>query len=185
MAEHGVLKRVLLVYRVLSRRAHAGESVPAAVLHDAAGLIHRFIEGFHEALEETYIFPALLAAGRETALVKVLLAQHAAGRLITQDLLALDATGSLSAGRTQYATARLDAFVRMYEPHEAREDTVVFPAYRAITTDAALADMGERFADLQRSQLGVNAFADAVAQVSDLESQLGIADLGQFTPTLT
>ena len=30
----------------------------------------------------------------------------------------------------------LHPFVRMYEPHEAREDTVLFPAFRKIVSEA-------------------------------------------------
>src|SRR6478735_4168619 len=51
-------------------------------------------------------------------------------------------------------TRRLDAFVRMYEPHEAWEDTVVFPAFREVTPDRVFAELGERFADEQRTLFG-------------------------------
>src|ERR1700733_8394838 len=54
MEEHGVLKRVLLVYQEASRRIAGGEPAPMAEIHQGALIIHDFIEGFHEALEEGY-----------------------------------------------------------------------------------------------------------------------------------
>ena len=46
MREHGVLKRVLLCYREMTSRIQAGGRVTAADLHDAALIIHDYIEGF-------------------------------------------------------------------------------------------------------------------------------------------
>ena len=39
----------------------------------------------------------------------------------------------------------MQAFVRMYEPHEAREDTVVYPAFRAVVSATEIAELGQRF----------------------------------------
>lgn len=79
MREHGVLKRVLLCYREMTRRIQAGQRVEAPDLHDAALIIHDFIEGFHEGLEEGYVFPRLRAAGVLTGTLTTLLVQHGAG----------------------------------------------------------------------------------------------------------
>lgn len=76
----------------------------------------------------------------------------------------------------------MGAFVRMYEPHEAREDTVVYPAYRALLTPAEIADLGARFADLQTEQFGGDGFTAMVGRVAAIEQALGIYDLAQFTP---
>jgi hypothetical protein len=74
------------------------------------------------------------------------------------------------------------AFVRMYEPHEAREDTVIFPAFRQAIPAQELADLGKHFADLERQQFGHDEFGPMVARVAGIEQHLGIYDLGQFTP---
>ncbi len=74
------------------------------------------------------------------------------------------------------------AFVRMYEPHEAREDTVVYPAYRSLLTPAEIGDLGEHFADLQQEQFGRDGFTVMLGRVAAVEQALGIYDLAQFTP---
>jgi len=39
----------------------------------------------------------------------------------------------------------LRSFARMYRPHEAREDTVLFPALRSVVTRPELSELGEQF----------------------------------------
>ena len=183
MREHGVLKRVLLCYREMTSRIQAGHQVAAADLHDAALIIHDYIEGFHEGLEEGFVFPRLRKLPAVAPTVTTLLVQHARGRVLTQFLLAQAATAGLAddGTRTRVAAA-MAAFVRMYEPHEAREDTVVFPAFRQVVPAAEFADLGQHFADLERQQFGHDEFGPMVAQVAGIEQNLGIYDLGQFTP---
>jgi hemerythrin-like domain-containing protein len=186
MREHGVLKRVLLCYREMTARIQAGGPLDARDLHDAALIIHDYIEGFHEGLEEGYVFPRLVRAGRLTSTVTTLLVQHARGRVITQYLLSQATAQGLAspAARAKLAGA-MQAFDRMYEPHEAREDTVVFPAFRQIVPAAELTDLGQHFDDLERQQFGTNEFAAMVARVAGIEQSLGIYDLTQFTPELS
>ena len=186
MREHGVLKRVLLCYREMTARIQAGGPLDARDLHDAALIIHDYIEGFHEGLEEGYVFPRLVRAGRLTSTVTTLLVQHARGRVITQYLLSqATATGATSPSARARLAAAMQAFDRMYEPHEAREDTVVFPAFRQIVPAAELTDLGQHFADLEHQQFGTNEFAAMVARVAGIEQNLGIYDLTQFTPAVS
>ncbi len=183
MQEHGILKRVLLIYREGIDRIATGQPAPMAAIHDGAEIIHDFIEGFHEALEEGYVFPLLRKAGQLVSTVDTLLVQHARGRQLTQ--LILTGSSNAQASNAQQISADLAAFVRMYEPHEAREDTVVFPRFRALSTPEELDQFGVTFADLQRQQFGPNGFTEYVAKVAAIEQSLGIYDLDQFTPAPT
>lgn len=186
MREHGVLKRVLLVYREATRRLTAEQDLPVDSLHQAAQVVHEFIEGFHEGLEEAYVFPRLRRAGQLVDTVNTLLIQHSQGRRITQRVLTTATDQHLQDPTTRAGLARdLGMFVRMYEPHEAREDTVVFPAFRTITPAKTFAQLGERFADLEHQQFGNHGFTDIVNQVAQIERSFGIYDLAGFTPKLT
>ena len=180
MQEHGILKRVLLVYQESIDRITSGQPAPMTAIHDGAEIIHDFIEGFHEAMEEGYVFPVLRRAGQLVSTVDTLLIQHARGRQLTQLILA--GSSSPQSNDVEQISAALAAFVRMYQPHEAREDTVVFPRFRAISTPDQLNQLGVTFAELQRQQFGPNGFAAYVAKVSAIEQSLGIYDLNQFTP---
>jgi hemerythrin-like domain-containing protein len=183
MSEHGLLIRILLIYRHLLGDHTAGKPIPASQCRDAALVIHDYIEAFHEELEEAYVFPRLVAAGQLRETVSTLLLQHARGREQTQLILASTASaGTLPPARAERVAGAMAAFVRMYEPHEAREDTVIYPAFRSLLTPAQVAELGERFAQLEREQYGPAAFVGQVGRVAAIEQDLGIYDLAQFTP---
>ncbi|HEY6271485.1 MAG TPA: hemerythrin domain-containing protein [Terriglobales bacterium] len=88
MREHGVLNRVLLICDDGIRRISRNEKFDTDVITKSAELIKRFIEDYHEKLEENHLFPRFEKAGKLVDLVKTLRAQHAAGRNVTDRVLA-------------------------------------------------------------------------------------------------
>ncbi|MDC0744732.1 hemerythrin domain-containing protein [Polyangium mundeleinium] len=179
MREHGVLNRVLLVYDESARRLASKEEMPMDVLASATGLLRRFIEEYHEKLEEEHLFPRFVQAGKLVDLVSVLRSQHEAGRRLTDEVRRLAASKEANRGRL---VTVLRQFVRMYRPHEAREDTVLFPAFRSIVSKDAYEALGEAFEDREHELFGEHGFEDAVADVARMEQALGIDDLAIFTP---
>jgi hemerythrin-like domain-containing protein len=183
MREHGVLRRVLLVYGEITRRVERGEPSPRGVLAAAAGIIRRFIEEYHEKLEEDHVFPRFEKAGELVDLVAVLRAQHRAGRRVTDRILSLARSGTAQgAGGRAALVCAIRAFVRMYQPHAAREDTVLFPRFRPLVGAAAYDALGDVFEDEEHARFGPRGFEGIVAEVAQLEKALGIYDLAQFTP---
>ena len=76
----------------------------------------------------------------------------------------------------------MEQFVRMYEPHEAREDTVLFPALRSILSKHEFDTLGEEFETKEHQLFGEEGFDKIVDQVAGIDKRLGIYDLAQFTP---
>jgi hemerythrin-like domain-containing protein len=70
----------------------------------------------------------------------------------------------------------------MYRPHEAREDTVLFPALHGLLSAEQLHELGEQFEEQEEKLFGEGGFDKTVEQVAAIEKQLGIYDLAQFTP---
>ena len=182
MTEHGVLKRVLLAYRAASARLADGRRLAASPVIDAAQIVADYVEGFHEGLEEAYVFPRVARQAAYAKIIETLLVQHDRGRHLTAEILQL-AARDLDSGPVRGALrTRLDAFVTMYEPHEAWEDTIVYPALRAVTPQHTLDELAERFADLESGRYSDLALARILARVRGVEEQLGLADLSSFTP---
>ena len=183
MREHGVLKRVMMIYEEILRRLGAGETVAPDPLVDAARVIREFVEDYHEKLEEDHLFPRFEKAHRLTDLVTVLRAQHQAGRRMTDVVLAGAAPGTWkdAARRTEVAAA-LRSFNRMYGPHEAREDTVLFPAFRGVVSPHEFDALGEEFEKRENQLFGEDGFETMVDRVAGIEKRLGIYDLAKFTP---
>ena len=182
MREHGVLRRVMFLYDEAVRRLEAREELPLDVLVSAAGIIRRVIEDYHERLEEEFLFPRFERAGQQVQLVAVLRQQHQAGRAVTDNLVDLARSPVRGdADRGQLALL-LRSFNRMYRPHAAREDTVLFPAFHELVGGKAYLELGEQFEGKEKAVLGERGFEKAVDEVGKLEAALGLDDLARFTP---
>lgn len=183
MREHGVLRRILLIYEDIHGRLNNGKEFPPEVLSSAAGIIQKFIEQYHEKLEEDYLFPRFKKAGKLVELVTLLKEQHEAGRRLTPQVMQLATPAALKEASNRKELAdTLHLFLRMYRPHAAREDTILFPAFRSIVSAQEFDSLGEEFEDQEVALFGEGGFETVVGMVADLEKPLGIYELAQFTP---
>lgn len=183
MKEHGVLNRCLLIYEEGMRRIQRNDDVSPEVFNHTAQLIRTFVEEYHEKNEEKYIFPEFERAGKLVELVEILKTQHRAGRAVTEQIILLSTPDRFQIRHNQaQLVAACASFIRMYRPHEAREDTVLFPALRTILKPEQVASLGDRMEEDEHKILGDEGFERNVDQVSTIEKQLGIYDLPQFTP---
>ncbi|OLE33974.1 MAG: hypothetical protein AUG47_02380 [Alphaproteobacteria bacterium 13_1_20CM_3_64_12] len=160
MRQHGVLRRVLLVYRQSAAQLRGGGKLDPKLLRQAAQLFRDFGENFHERmLEQAYVFPTLRKAeSPAAALDNTLVTQHDRGREITEYIRTVTGKGTI--GDAEVMARALESYVVMYANHAAREDTIVFPAWR---------------------QFGKDGFEATVKTVAAVEEALGYADLAQFT----
>lgn len=185
MREHGVLRRALLVYDSAARKLRTkGADVPPDALLKTATLFRAFGEDYHESkLEEAYIFPVVKKTpGPASSLADILVVQHQRGREITDYILALTKDGKFTANNSEQFAEVLDSFVLMYQHHAAREDTIIFPAWKQTMNEDQFDEMSDKFEEIEHQQFGEDGFESAVKQISEIETQLGIADISQFTP---
>lgn len=70
----------------------------------------------------------------------------------------------------------------MYTPHEAREDTVLFPALHVIISRQEYQALGEKLDEIEHKTFGGDGFYIYLDQITAFEKRLGIYDLAQFTP---
>lgn len=181
MFEHGVVERMLLIYNEAADRIDAGKDVPPTAIADMARLSREFVEDYHaRTLEEKQVFPRFEKAGRHVELVKTLTAQHEAGRTVTDRIMQLTRNGSVS--EPQRLAAAMRSYHRMYAPHAAREETVLFKAFQGMLPAEAYRELGEQFEKKEHELFGEGGFQAVVERVAAAEKQLGIHDLGRFTP---
>ena len=184
MREHGVLNRVLLIYDEHLRMLAAKRSFDGSILASASDIVRRFVEEYHEKLEEDFLFPRFRKAGKLVGLVNTLEAQHKAGRELTAKIHELAGVATLKyvSSDSEKLGDALRAFLRMYRPHEAREDTVLFPAFRSIVSAHEYDALGDDFEKKEDELFGDEGFFKVVDQIAELEKKLGIHELAQFTP---
>jgi hemerythrin-like domain-containing protein len=185
MREHGILNRLLLIYQEISRRIDNHESFPIKSLSDSANIVRSFLEDYHEKLEEDFIFPVFEKAGKQVELVKTLREQHNAGRSLTDYILKHSKEDLLKDEiQRMLLSDYLKLYVRMFRPHEAREDTVLFPAFKQLISKDEYNRLGDVFEDKEHQLFGEDGFEKTVTKVSEIEKQLGIYNLSQFTPQI-
>jgi hemerythrin-like domain-containing protein len=182
MQEHGLLNRVLLIYDNCRMHLLNNETFPVEALANSANVIRQFVEDYHEKQEENYLFPRFKKANQLTDLVEILLRQHQAGRNLTDQVASLCKTSAWAESDRQKMIGLLSDFNRMYRPHEAREDTILFPAFRKIVSKHEYDSLGEEFEKNEQRLFGKDGFETMVNKVAEIEKSLNIYDLAQFTP---
>lgn len=182
MREHGVLDRVLLIYEAAIRKFSANEDFDPKVISDSANVVRDFIENYHEKSEEDFIFPRFRKAGKLADLVDTLLQQHQAGRRVTARVLQRAPRSSEDGDDRRQVVASMQAFIAMYRPHAAREDTDLFPKLREVVSSHEFDSIAEDMEKQEKQKFGEDGFEKMAAQVAEIEKSIGIADLKQFTP---
>jgi hemerythrin-like domain-containing protein len=183
MREHGVLRRILLIYDEVKYQLQCEdlfrESFIYPIVIDTAQIARRFIENYHQKLEEKYVFSEFLREQLCVKLVDTLLEQHMAASELTKMII----HSARMACHPFELCQLLSSYNRMYEPHSAREDTVVFPAFRRLVSPDRLDQLGQIFEEIEEQKFGEHGFRNIVNHVAQIEKALGIYDLSQFTPS--
>ena len=185
MREHGVIRRALLVYAEVADKVRKSPgSVDAAALNKAAKLFRTFGEDYHERmLEEQHIFPVVRKMKGEAAKYPdILVSQHNRGREITDYTLSVTSGARISTLHAEPLARVFEGLVRMYENHAAREDTIVFPAWKTNFSNKQLDELSDQFEDIEHKMFGKDGFEDAEKTISNIESAFGFGDISQFTP---
>jgi len=182
MREHGILNRLLLIYQEIARRIENHEPFDVQVLAKSANIVRTFLEDYHEKLEEEFIFPKFEKSGKLLELVKTLKEQHNSGRNLTNYIL--------SHSKEEYLTDDIQKlllsdylrlYIRMFRPHEAREDTILFPEFKKLLSKEEYDKLGDIFEDREHELFGEDGFEKTVKQIEEIEKKLGIYNLNEFT----
>ena len=185
MREHGVLNRILLIYEEIIRRIQNDIEFPVSVLKHTADITKNFIENYHEKLEENHIFPLFEKHNKKTRLINILKEQHNKGRKITTEIQKLSSGSLLTLKQKKRIRSLLRKYIKMDRPHEAREETVLFPRVRSLINNQEFMQLSKVGENLEEKMFGKNGFRNIIRKVENIEQNLGIYALEQFTPTKT
>ena len=181
MREHGILNRVLLIYEEVIKRIDTHPIFPFKALNDALDIIKSFIEDYHEKFEENYVFPIFKKQKKELHLINTLKKQHDKGRKITNKLQKLLSETSLDNKTKKHIKKLLKKFIRMYRPHEAREDTILFPQVRSLISPEEFKKLSEKSEESEENIFGKQGFEKIIKKIELIEKDLGIYELSDFT----
>ncbi len=183
MRWHGLLHRILLIYEEVQSRMNVGRDFPPETLITTATMVRRFVENYHNDMEQGHLFPRFEKADKLVKLVRLLWEQHSAGRLLTGYIMNNVAPSTLEdPEKKKLLTHRIELFVRMYRAHAAFEDTVLFPAYQSVVSEQEFINTGKQMERRAQALFGSDGFNEAVEAIAEQEKNLSIYDLSQFTP---
>ncbi len=185
MHQHGLIQRLVLTYDEIARRLKQGKAVPGGALNTGA-FVTRFIEGYHEKLEEKHLFPLFQKKNEYRPLIKTLGKQHKAGQKLAERVYFLAGRGNVSKDpvRSDLADA-LHKYGRMYRAHAAYEDTVLLPALRKVADDALIQKISSQFEQMTQDRLGEEGLRGVLQQLRPIEKELGIGGLNSYTPSIS
>jgi len=74
----------------------------------------------------------------------------------------------------------------MYEPHTAREDTLVFPAFKKEVEPKGYDELGDQFEDIEKREFGGDGFdiEPVPSNVGKLVRRLAFAALSRYSLTV-
>jgi hemerythrin-like domain-containing protein len=185
MQEHGVLSRLLMIYDELGARLEKNEPDPDDCLFSTTKLIEDHIQKHHERIEELAVFPFMKTRGLCLPLMRVLVEQHGAGSHITRSIRKKlsGADKSKTRGKTMLRRDLAElvrAFVKMYRPHAAREDTVLYPALRCNLEPDRYTEFKNRVEHLE-SAMKESRLDTVLSRIEEIEKALDLFDLANFT----
>ena len=185
MREHGVLHRLLLIYKNIIYRIEIGSVYNTAEIYGlawrAARIVKRFIEEYHQALERDYIFPVLKQCRQYDELIETLLKQHNAADCVTDKIMSNLQYKRRSRFVNRHLSRLIAEYILMYEPHSAREDTVIFPTFHQLVPEEEFDRLGKEFENIEERKFGKNGFEKIIGEISQIEKSLNIYDLSRFT----
>jgi len=173
-----VLQRIMLVYENGMRRVGDGEDIDPLVFSQCAEVARDFFHDYQEKAERDLVFPVFKKAGRMVELVDALIAQQVEGRKLTVRLL--DAAPRMHAREQREAMgADIKAFIALYRPHLAREETDIFPTLHYLVTPDDYSRMAAELLQRQAAAFGQDGFEAAAKKVAQIETKIGMHDLAE------
>ncbi|MCL2109179.1 MAG: hypothetical protein FWH20_07535 [Oscillospiraceae bacterium] len=185
MREHGVLRRVLLIYAEVGKKLKCERAINYTAVHhaalQAAEIAKVYVEDFHQELENEHVFPLFREETRFIPVINILLEQHYAATKITADILRILECGVPNCKARPRLLGLMQGYVTMQRHHAAREDTCIFPEVHKLISAEKRGELGAMFAESAEERFGADGFAVITAKLREAEKGLGIYNLGKFT----
>jgi len=140
MIEHRLIERVIGILRTEAQRLREGSAANPGLLDSAVDFIRTYADRTHHGKEEDILFRDLAAkkmSPEDRKVMQELVNEHAYAREMMRRLVEAKErylTGDRSA--TEVIVEQMEALVRLYPAHIAKEDKVFFPAAMKYLTRA-------------------------------------------------
>jgi hemerythrin-like domain-containing protein len=177
MMEHGLLSRLLLILDDLTKKINLDITINTQLIKITLMIIRKFFQDHHEKTEEKYIFPRLINTVHNDDVLE-LINQHKVARCLVDSII-LDLDDNVD---IRLISQKLRELIDMYKIHEARENSVIFNAFRKSISSQEYDQLEKIMDDEEEELLGENAYERVLNLVIMIEKKLNIHDLKTKTP---
>lgn len=153
-AEHRLIETVVKALGRVAVGLEEGQRADVAMLATALEFFRVYADELHHGKEEKLYFPMLVKRGvpPEGCPIGGLNHEHEKGRALVRKLAEQVAAHSQGdAGAEGDLVVTLRGIVNLYQDHIWKEDAMVFPMADKVLTEADQAELGEKFAEVDRA----------------------------------
>ena len=159
--------------------AAAKQEVPTDAMLRATALVRKFVENYHEKLEEDFLFPEFERRDRLTPLVKVLRQQHAAGRALTDAMAKQFAANEVPPAAKADLAKACRALRACTAPTRPARTRCSSPPCGRSSPAKLLDELGDKFEKEEDRLFGGNGFGKGVEEVLRHRTATGDSRPGQ------
>ena len=170
MYEHGIVRKLLVIYNKCIDIIQS-ENNPEiySIVKQTALIIRKFVEEYHEFIEEEYIFPLFKNDFKYDKLIKELIKQHTISREITDKILELSDKKS-----KEELIKLIKQFNEIYAIHMYTEDLMIIRNVRKHISQEEFIALSKKFDEIEDELLGEHGFETILREVITIEQKLDI-----------
>lgn len=176
--EHHGVKIALRSLEIIGNKLEAAAGADATPYVEDMGKLIEFLKVFvdkcHHAKEEDVLFPALVEGGTTNAkdLVKVLLAEHTAGRKLVAEMAeALTSYQEGNRGIVSALRAAARSYTQLLSDHIDKEDNQLYPMADEKLSPADQQEMVEVFEKIETERIGLGTHEKFHAMLDEFKQK--------------
>jgi hemerythrin-like domain-containing protein len=177
MDEHRLIEQVLSCLERMAGRCESDGELDPELARDAVWFLRTYADRCHHGKEEAELFPLMETRGLspDAGPTAVMRAEHVEGRKLVGSIRdAIDgAAGGDEQARRTFVRSSLE-FVGLLRAHIQKEDHCLFPAADQMLTDQDRDALGQRFDQVDLSEIGRDVIQQCRQTANALADRLGV-----------
>jgi hemerythrin-like domain-containing protein len=174
MNEHEAILSAIQIMGSMVATMETTASVDTKDIYDFIGFLKEFADKCHHGKEEGLLFPAMIKAGvlEKGGPISVMLAEHAQGRKLIQEM---EASISTNVDLIKLAQAEKE-YAYLLRNHIQKENRALFPMAENVLTESQLEKLYEGFEKHEEKVIGQGRHEELHAMLKSLQKKYPVKE---------
>lgn len=173
-SDHEAVSLILDIMEAVNKKIEAGKKVEPGDLNNIVKFLTDFADGYHHAKEESFLFPALEAAGMPThgGPVGIMLQEHERGRATVEEIVksAKSYNDGNQSALEEFKKASAE-YVFVLRQHVDKENNILFMMADAQLDQFTQADMLDSFDEFLENEIGEDRYNELLSILNVLKEK--------------